>query len=314
MTVSSTSGLLILVLSGLNGLAKAGHIRLIKERIVIMIVCSKCGAEVQDGVELCPECGQTVGEVSVQQPPPPQGQPQQQYQQPEPQAAPPPYQQASPPPYQQPGQQAAPPPYQQPGQQAGQPPPYQQQPYQQQYQQQQYQQPQYQQQQNQQGFPQGGGTPMTGFAVQPHNSSLGMEANVAVLIIAAAMIVMSWIPFASWVTFAVPLIFFLLEKQSRFVKFEAVQICAIGIVRAVIAIIAQIIIWVIQSRVVYSYSYMISYYSRRVAGIMAVSIVAYIITAILSILVIYIGYKGYTYRQVELPGVGSLAKNMSEKF
>ena len=151
-----------------------------------------------------------------------------------------------------------------------------------------------------------------GFTIQPHRSSLGMDANIAVLVIAAAMIVMSWIPYISWVTFAVPLVFFLLEKESKFVKTMAVQICAVGIVRAVIAIIAQILMWVMTPRIGFSYTYGLTY-RGNVGGILAVSIITYIITAVLSLLVIYLGYRGYTYKQVELPGLGPLAKNLGEK-
>lgn len=239
--------------------------------------------------------GEAPAQQTVQPPPPP---PPQQYAPPPP---PPQYGQPGqqpPPQYGQPGQQP-PPQYGQPGQQ---PPPQYGQPGQQ------YQQPP----QNQQGFLSGSGTPLTGFVIPPHRSSLGMDANVAVLIVAAAMIVMSWIPFASWIAFAVPLVFFFMEKESRFVKFQAVQVCGIGVVRAVIAIIAQILTWVMRPRVGFSYTYGITYRGNT-GGLVAINAIAYIITAALSLLVIYVGYKGYTYKQVELPVVGPFAKKMSEK-
>ena len=94
-----------------------------------MALCSKCGTQVQDGVQFCPSCGQAVN-AAQPQPQQPQYPPQQQYQQP-------PQQQ-----YQQPQQQPQYPPQQQYGQPQQQQPQY---PPQQQYgqPQQQYQQPGY---------------------------------------------------------------------------------------------------------------------------------------------------------------------------
>ena len=76
-----------------------------------MAACIKCGTQVQDGVQFCPNCGQSM--AANQAPPPQQYQPpQQQYQAPpQPQYTPPPQQYQQPPQYAPPQQQ-----YQQPQQ------------------------------------------------------------------------------------------------------------------------------------------------------------------------------------------------------
>jgi len=50
--------------------------------------------------------------------------------------------------------------------------------------------------------------------IQPHRSSLGLDANLAAMIIYIAAIVLSWIPFAGFISLAVPIVFFILEKES----------------------------------------------------------------------------------------------------
>jgi uncharacterized membrane protein len=84
--------------------------------------------------------------------------------------------------------------------------------------------------------------------IEPHKSSLGLDANIAVLIIYIAMAVVSWVWMFSWVAWAVPIVFFFLEKESKFVKFQAVQAFIIGLVRAGFAFVFQIFIWILTPR------------------------------------------------------------------
>ena len=79
--------------------------------------------------------------------------------------------------------------------------------------------------------------------IQPHKSSLGMNANIAVLVIYIAMAVVSWIPYIGYIAWAVPIVIFFMEKESKFVKYQAVQALIIGIARTVIAIIFAILIF-----------------------------------------------------------------------
>ena len=82
-------------------------------------------------------------------------------------------------------------------------------------------------------------------AIAPHKSSLGMNANIAILVMFIAMAALSWVPYLGWIAaWGVPIVFLILEKESRFVKFWAVQAIGIGIVRAALSIIFQILYWI----------------------------------------------------------------------
>ena len=146
----------------------------------------------------------------------------------------------------------------------------------------------------------------------PHKSSLGFDANIASIIIYIAMAVVSWIWLFSWVAWAVPLVFFFLEKESKFVKFQAVQALIIGIIRAGFAIVLQIFIWILTPRDLYS---AVWYLSGRGWGAWALlGTISTIIAIAISLVVIYLIYKAFKYEQVELPIIGPIAAKVSEKL
>ena len=295
-----------------------------------MAICRNCGAQVEDGKAFCPACGQAIEQPQEQQYAQPQAP---QYQQPQEQQ----YAQPQAPQYQQPQEQqyAQPqaPQYQQPQEQQYAQPQYQQpqeqqyaQPQYQQPQEQQYAQPQYQQQQQyqqpQQGYPQQGyqqpgqpqmGVTLPGADYPRHKSSLGLEANIAILIIYGAMVLLSWIPYGSWLAWAGPLVFLFLEKQSVFVKFHAAQALCIGVARAVPAIIIQIIIIIIRPKVVYSGGlFGLPTVTGSATGVTILSIVTYLIAAGATALAVIVALKAYGYKHTELPVLGPFAKKISK--
>ncbi len=56
-----------------------------------------------------------------------------------------------------------------------------------------------------------------------HKSSLGMDANVAVILTYVACIVVSFIPHLGMISWVPALVVYLVEKESDFVKFYALQ-------------------------------------------------------------------------------------------
>jgi len=148
--------------------------------------------------------------------------------------------------------------------------------------------------------------------IAPHRSSLGFNANIASIIIYIAMAVVSWIPYLGWVAWAVPLVFFFLEKESRFVKFQAVQALIIGIIRAGLAIILQIFIWILTPRNIYSAAMYLT--GRGWGALAALSTISVIIAIAISLVILYMIYKAYKYEQVELPLIGKIATRASEKL
>ena len=146
--------------------------------------------------------------------------------------------------------------------------------------------------------------------IEAHKSSLGMDANLAAVIVFVATAGVSWMGYIGWVAWAVPLIFFFLEKTSKYVKFYAVQALAIGIIRAIFAIVLQIFIWILTPRDVYS---ALNYALGRGWGIwVLLGAISTIIGIIITIIIIYLIVQAYGYKQVELPVIGKIATKVSK--
>jgi uncharacterized membrane protein len=147
---------------------------------------------------------------------------------------------------------------------------------------------------------------------QPHKSSLGMNANIAVLVVYIAMAVISWIPYLGWLAWAVPLVFFYMEKESKFVKFQSVQALVIGIVRAAIAIVLQIFVWILTPRDIYS---AMNYALGQGWGVWALlGTLSAIIGIAFTLIEIYKHAKAYGWKQVEIPVIGPIAAKASAKL
>jgi len=148
--------------------------------------------------------------------------------------------------------------------------------------------------------------------IEPHKSSLGFEANIASIIIFIAMAVVSWIPYLGWVAWAVPLVFFFLEKESAFVKFQAVTALIIGVIRAALAIILQIFIWILTPKDWYSAAMYLS--GRGWGAWVLLGTISTIIAILISLVILYLIFKAYKYERVELPIIGPIAAKASDKL
>jgi len=153
--------------------------------------------------------------------------------------------------------------------------------------------------------------------IAPHKSSLGLDANLVALIALGAAALFAWIPWVGIITFAAPLVFFFLEKESKFVKFQAVQATIIGAAISVINLIFTIIGLIVKPRWVYE-----SYYGYRVPvdfkGSQALystfGVINYILILADFVALGYAAYMAFTYKSVELPVVGPIAEKMSAKL
>ena len=148
--------------------------------------------------------------------------------------------------------------------------------------------------------------------IKPHKSSLGMDANIAALLAYVAMAGVAFLPFIGYLAWAVPLVFFFMEKESKFVKHQAIQAFVIGVVRAALNIVFSIIYWVLTPR---DFSSLYSYAVRGGWGLTAlVSAVNWIVGLAITVLVVYLVIMAYSYKQVELPVIGDIAAKASEKL
>jgi len=143
--------------------------------------------------------------------------------------------------------------------------------------------------------------------VQPHKSSLGMDANLAVLIVYIATAIISWIPFVGWIAWAVPLVFFFMEKNSGFVKFHAMQALGIGVLRAALTIVFTVIFWATVPRGLYGLYAPLGIW-------VVISLVATIIYIAISLVILYVLIMAWKWKQVELPVIGPIARRAGAKL
>ena len=147
--------------------------------------------------------------------------------------------------------------------------------------------------------------------ILPHKSSLGMNANMASLVIFVAMIVVSWIPYLKWIAWGVPLAVFFMEKSSRFVKFQAVTALILGIIGAALSLILQIFIWILTPKTIYGAMSLVL--GKGWGAWVFLGTISTIIAVLFTIIEVYMIWKAYTYKQVELPIIGPVARRASEK-
>lgn len=144
--------------------------------------------------------------------------------------------------------------------------------------------------------------------VEPHKSSLGMEANVAILIAYLGSIIIGWVPFIGYGAFLIPLIIFLVEKESGFVRFHAMQSFLLSILSYVLKI-AMSIIQLIFSPVL---SDIATLPSMMTAGVV-IGILGTLFSIAILVLAIIALINGYQYKKYRLPLLGNLAARLSDR-
>jgi len=130
--------------------------------------------------------------------------------------------------------------------------------------------------------------------VQTAKSSTGLDENLAALL----SYVFGWIS---------GLIFFLIEKESRLVRFHAMQSILLNVVAAVVGIalwFLSIISWVLISQISGVLSFLIS---------VIVGLVAFVVGIAILIAVIMCLIKAYQGQYFKLPVVGNMAEKFSTK-
>jgi uncharacterized membrane protein len=163
----------------------------------------------------------------------------------------------------------------------------------------------------------------------PHKSSLGLDANLLVMIVYILAAGFVWIPFVGYAGWLLPLILFFLEKESKFVKFAAAQSLIVGIAMAAVTIVRDFLVWVVEPK---SASDAIDQLGDRSFELIlsgdlesilstgrttSMNIVYWIFSAInlcAVIAVLYVLFMGLQYKQVELPFVAPFAHKLSAKL
>ena len=82
----------------------------------------------------------------------------------------------------------------------------------------------------------------TNLKVEPHKSSLGMDANLLAMLAYLVTGVLAWIPGVIYFIWLAPLIVFFFEKNSQFVRFHCMQSVLLFAVNTVLALLVRVVI------------------------------------------------------------------------
>ncbi len=140
---------------------------------------------------------------------------------------------------------------------------------------------------------------------QPHKSSIGgIDANLMVLIAYLGSAVLAFIPIVQYVAFLLPLVLFLLEKDSPFVKFHALQSFILYVFCDVLMIVFSIISAIALAG--------LSLASLGVVSVMGILVLlVQILYAVLSVVAIVKAWKYETFR---IPLIADWADKFSAKI
>ncbi len=141
-----------------------------------------------------------------------------------------------------------------------------------------------------------------------HQSSLvDIDANVLALLLYLIPAILNFVPnvglLASWF---LPLLVYLLEKQSRFVKFHAVQSFLLNLIGSCINIVVTII-----GMLVLASGFLSNEVSNIIDGFSTVVIIKLMIMIVISIYAIIAMCKAYKNRQYQIPIIGNIAVKLS---
>jgi uncharacterized membrane protein len=154
---------------------------------------------------------------------------------------------------------------------------------------------------------------MEEIAVEPHKSSLNMDANVAALIVYIATAVAGWIPYLKYFAWVVPLIFFVLEKQSAFVRFHSMQAFLLFVVDAVLSFIVSVVITGIIVGGM-STALITGVWGAYAVVTMIFGLLALAIGLTITVFVIIAMVKAYQYSEYKIPLVGEWSAKLGTKF
>jgi len=148
-------------------------------------------------------------------------------------------------------------------------------------------------------------------ANQPHKSSVGIEANKTVIIMYIIISILFWVSYIKYFAWLIPVLFFIIEKKSKFVKYNAVQGFFIGVIRAVISLLLKLIGDAIALK---DLSGIMSYdvKNRWISAAMLPGEIDVFIGIGFIVFVLVLIIKSIDYARVSVPGIGDIASTLSK--
>jgi len=147
---------------------------------------------------------------------------------------------------------------------------------------------------------------------EPSKSKLGdLDAKYAVLIVYLGMGILGIISGASYVAWIVPLVFYLVDKENKFIAFHAMQALLLGVFVTIINIILAIIIAVSVAGAVVGAAALNPFaFGAGFGAIVITGIIAVVIGILVLVFAILALVHGMKYEIYEIPIVGKFAEKI----
>jgi uncharacterized membrane protein len=143
------------------------------------------------------------------------------------------------------------------------------------------------------------------------SSIMNMDANQMALIAYLGGVVIGFIPGLRYFSFLVPLLIYLFEKKSNFVKKHALQSLGLFVTSFILGIIVSVVIGGIilgsfSKPIGYAYGYSLF------GGLAIVGTLTMIITIIITIFSIIAMIKAYNHQEYKIPVIGPLSDKLGK--
>lgn len=144
-----------------------------------------------------------------------------------------------------------------------------------------------------------------------HKSSIGdMNANIMAMLTYVASVVVSWIPVIRYFAWLVPLVLFFMEKQSKFVKFHAMQSFVLNLACAALTFLISVIIGgIVSASVVNIYA---AYSALGLLGFIGFLTMA--VCLVITVFAIIAMVKAYGFKEYHIPLAGGIAEKLVGNF
>ncbi len=150
----------------------------------------------------------------------------------------------------------------------------------------------------------------------PHKSSLGgLDANLMATLCYAAAFIIGLIPGIRYIAFLAPLALYILEKDSRFVKFHAMQAFMLQLFNMLLGVIIGVIAAaVVAGSTASLFAGSAAGFGTAVGGGTIFLVLAGIVSVVAWVFAIIAAVKAYGYTEYEIPLLGGLARKLMGKF
>lgn len=153
---------------------------------------------------------------------------------------------------------------------------------------------------------------MKGQLFQPSVSKIGgLDAKYMILIAYFGAAVLGLIPGVRYVSWLIPLIIFLVDKDNKFIAFHAMQALLLEALATVVYIIVGIIAFAATVAAVASAGFFNPYgFGAGIGAVVVTGVIAVIVAIVIIIFAILAAVKGYRYEIYEIPLVGTWAEKI----